>query len=228
MWVRRNNLIGAAFRTCTGGLQSYPAATRNVCRHLTILLASLRGACIRRTGSRGRQRFGMGNQTSVSRARHLCLVLVGVAALSATSCRRSALPSSAPLPRVEINGRTWRVEVASTRQQRYVGLSGRTSLTSDEGMLFVYPSASVLEFCMRGCVIPLDIAFVGSDMSVVSVQTMAVEPDLVGRSVYRSGAPAQYALEVSAGALGRAGVRVGDKVRLLGEMPAAAKAQDRP
>jgi len=129
---------------------------------------------------------------------------------------------------VTIGEMTWSVELATTEQQRYRGLSGRRELAEDEGMLFVYPREQTLDFCMRGCVIPLDIAFIDGQLRVVSVQTMAVEPDLAGRVSYRSGAAAQYALEVTAGALERAGVEVGDKVLLSGNIPSPTKAARRP
>ncbi len=95
-------------------------------------------------------------------------------------------------------------------------------------MLFIYPQPRILNFCMRGCVIPLDIAFIGADFRVVAIHTMAVEPDHLGRVSYSSSLPAQFALELPAGSLGRAGVRVGDKVIFAGNIPEAAKAQAGP
>jgi len=149
----------------------------------------------------------------------LCLVL----AHTAPGCRKASQAD-----RVTINGRTWQVELATTAQQRYQGLSGRRSLDDSGGMLFVYRRPKVLEFCMRDCHIPLDIAFITSDMRVTKVYTMAVEPDLAGRAVYSSQVPAQYALEVSAGSLQRAQVKVGDKVSFSGSIVERAKGQADP
>lgn len=128
-------------------------------------------------------------------------------------------------PRVEINGRIWWVDLASTQQQRYRGLSGRATIRPGTGMLFIYPDSDVREFCMRGCLVPLDIAFLDSDLRVVQTHTMAVEPDLVGAETYSSERPAQYVLEVPAGELSAGGVRVGDRATLLGDIPDAAKAE---
>ena len=91
-------------------------------------------------------------------------------------------------------------------------------------MLFIYPTPQPLEFCMRVCVIPIDIAFIDGDLRVVSTHTMAVEPDLAGRVLYPSGPAAQYVLEVAAGALAKAGVKPGDRV-ILQNTPDAAKAE---
>ena len=123
---------------------------------------------------------------------------------------------------VTIRGRTWQVELATTPQERYQGLSGRLYLPEDRGMLFAHPRQEVLEYCMRGCHIPLDIAFIDSSGHVVAMHTMAVEDDLVGRTVYGSGAAARYALELAAGSLERAGVRIGDKALFSGHIPSGS------
>ena len=146
-----------------------------------------------------------------------CLLVV------TASCRKQ--PAG---PQVTINGSSWRVELATTAAQKYRGLSGRPDLPADRGMLFVYPSAGMLEFCMRGCLIPLDIAFISADHRVVAVHTMSVEPDLAGRKVYSSKVPAQFALELQAGQLALAGVKLGAVVTFAGEISDAAKADPGP
>lgn len=122
-------------------------------------------------------------------------------------------------PRVTINGKSWVVDLAVTPEQRYLGLSGREQLSDEAGMLFVFPRAKVLEFCMRDCIIPIDIAFIGDDMRVVRTYTMAVEPDRAGRIIYSSNLPARYALEAAAGSMERAGVKIGDLVTFSGDIP---------
>jgi hypothetical protein len=131
-------------------------------------------------------------------------------------------------PSVTIGGRTWTVELATTRAARYRGLSGRESLAGGGGMLFIYPRARVREFCMRGCLIPLDIAFIGPDMRVVAMHTMAVEPGGAGRVPYGSGVAAQFVLEVAAGELEWAGVQIGDRAAFSEAVGDPAKAEDGP
>jgi uncharacterized protein len=126
--------------------------------------------------------------------------------------------------KVTINGFTWVVDLAMTEQQRYDGLSGRQYLLEGTGMLFLYGEQQPLEFCMRGCVIPLDIAYLSSDFRVVSMHTMEVEPDRVGLKGYPSGVPARYALEVPAGELARADVRIGSRATFSDGIPDAIKA----
>ena len=128
-------------------------------------------------------------------------------------------PKAAVAPEVTIHGKSWFVDLALTPEQHYQGLSGRTDLPGNVGMLFVFPDSAIREFCMRGCFIPLDIAFLDENRRVVHTATMAVEADRVGPVVYESQLPAKYALEVAAGALGAAGVKVGDQARFKGDIP---------
>ncbi len=112
---------------------------------------------------------------------------------------------------VTINGHTWHVSLATTLKERKKGLGGRDDLPHDEGMLFVFPSAQILEFCMRNCNIGLDIAFMDEDLRVVNFCSMAVEPDRRGTAIYRSKQKAKYALEVRNGEFSGAGLQEGQQ-----------------
>lgn len=133
-----------------------------------------------------------------------------------------------PSATVTVRGQSWQVELAITADQRYQGLSDRKDLPAGRGMLFIYPQPRVMDFCMRQCLIPLDIAFIGPDMRVLKTCTMEVEPYGFDTKLYSSVVPAQYALEVPKGALSAGGVQVGDKVEFSSNMPPAAKAEPGP
>lgn len=139
-------------------------------------------------------------------------ILIG-SALLVCGCKSKG--TSGP-PRVQIDSTQWFVEIADDDLSRYRGLSGKDDLRDDVGMLFVYDKPQVLGFCMRGCNIPIDIAFIDSDMKIVQIYTMQVEPDRAGRINYSSNTPAQYALEVRGGLFRRRGIKAGDEVKFLG------------
>ena len=141
--------------------------------------------------------------------------LICAAALAA-GCERQT-----PTPQVVINGHRWFVDLAATPAERYQGLSGRASVPDDVGMLFVFPDAAVRSFCMRGCLVDLDVAFIGDDWRIKTVHTRTVEPDLGEQKGYSSDVPVRYALEVAGGGLARAGVGVGDHVEFAGCLPPA-------
>ena len=116
---------------------------------------------------------------------------------------------------VTIRGVTWTVEVVRDAEARARGLSGRESLPTRHGMLFVFDRPEVQEFWMMGCRIPLDIAFISADLRVLNVCTMQVESPRTLPNDYRRYASAGkvlYALEVEAGGLRAVGVQAGDSV----------------
>ncbi|KKK82793.1 hypothetical protein LCGC14_2799850 [marine sediment metagenome] len=92
--------------------------------------------------------------------RSVTLAGVFAAALLAGCDDAPPAPATSVVPTVTIRGHAWRVEVAATPERRYRGLAGRRRLADDAGMLFVFAEPERLEFCMRGCLIDLDIAFI--------------------------------------------------------------------
>ena len=63
---------------------------------------------------------------------------------------------------------------------------------------------------MKNTFIPLDIAFISADGTILEIHSMSPSD---GERVYRSGRPALYALEVNRGWFLTHGVVPGDKVR---------------
>lgn len=93
---------------------------------------------------------------------------------------------------------TFTAEVAATEASRAAGLMGREKLAENEGMLFVFDDEGYRNFWMFNTLIPLDIIFISSEKAVVDKRTMfpCGSPPC---TVYRSRAPARYALEVHVG-----------------------------
>jgi uncharacterized membrane protein (UPF0127 family) len=118
---------------------------------------------------------------------------------------------------VDESGRTagLTVEVARTAEERARGLMGREELAEDAGVLFVYESDSAASFWMKDTLIPLSIAFIAADGTVLELRDM--EP--LSRELHRPGQPYRYALEVNRGWFERHGLGAGDRV----EIPETAK-----
>jgi uncharacterized protein len=110
------------------------------------------------------------------------------------------------------------VELARTSAQRSQGLMDRRSLPPRHGMLFLFPGRTHSGFWMKNTLIPLSIAFIGSDGRIQ--QLMDMEPCRADPCrVYVPRRPYVRALEVNRGAFRRWGVRVGDRVVLLRRSP---------
>lgn len=146
-------------------------------------------------------------------------ILAVLLPLGLSSCRQLQGP-----PRVKIGGHVWKVEMVLDRESRAKGMGGRKVIPEGTGMLFVFPREEVLTFHMLDCTVPLDVAFIDTKGVIVEIRGMSVEACPADpKAMYPSRFPAQYALEVAEGALRKAGVKVGDKVELLGQAAGATK-----
>lgn len=134
---------------------------------------------------------------------------------------------------VRLGGRTFRLELALDEQTRFRGLSGRTAIDPNGGMLFVFPRPRELYFVMRDCPIPIDIIFLDGGGRVTATHQMKIEPprrsgesdeDYEDRlTMYPSRFSAQYAIELAGGTLPGLHVREGDKVEVEDALKARAR-----
>lgn len=101
-----------------------------------------------------------------------------------------------------------RVEVPQTREAMLRGLMGRTALDDDTGMLFLFGSLRS-GFWMKDTLIPLSVAFIAQDGTIVDIQDMAPQ----SLDIHNTNKPYYYGLEVNRGWFARKGVKAGDRVR---------------
>jgi uncharacterized protein len=94
----------------------------------------------------------------------------------------------------------------------------RTTLAPDHGMLFVFPYQAPQGFWMKNTLIPLDILYFDTDRRLVSTQSNVPPCKADPCPIYPSNAPARYVLELSAGTANRIGVRVGDELKIDGDV----------
>jgi uncharacterized protein len=99
-------------------------------------------------------------------------------------------------------------EVARTPEQRTIGLMFRKSMSPNEGMLFIFEEPSQQCFWMKNTLIPLSIAFLEDDGTVVNIDTMAPQT-LDGHC---SAKPVRYVLEMNEGWFAKRGIKAGSKI----------------
>lgn len=99
-------------------------------------------------------------------------------------------------------------EVAATPHSRMVGLMMRDRLAPNHGMVFVFEDRSQHCFWMRNTLIPLSIAFIDDDGTIVSIADMAPKSE----ASTCPPRPIRYALEMDQGWFAKRGVSAGNKI----------------
>jgi hypothetical protein len=104
-----------------------------------------------------------------------------------------------PTERIMIGGVILTVDVAETAAAQQNGLSGRPSLPSDHGMLFIFGHEDYWEFWMIDMKFPLDIIWFNSTRQAVFVEPNLPPCTPQNCPVVTPTAKAMYVLEVNAG-----------------------------
>ena len=124
---------------------------------------------------------------------------------------------SAAMPRVELRGEQFTVEIADDDASRARGLMFRDSMAENHGMLFIFPDEAPRAFWMKNTRIPLDILYFDRNLRLVSLQERVPPCGNAPRCPsYPSTGPARFVLELNAGTARRLGVQSGDELRLIG------------
>ena len=100
-------------------------------------------------------------------------------------------------------------ELAVTDEQQATGMMFRRGMGANDGMLFVNEVAGQRCFWMRNTLIPLTIAFIDDDGTIVNIADMAPRSD----DSHCSAKPVKYALEVPLGWFAKRGFKAGLKLR---------------
>ena len=142
--------------------------------------------------------------------------LLAAALISAPLAAAQAQQQSGPqalLPVVDLTAgiQVIHAEVAATESERERGLMFRSSLPGNDGMLFVFEAPDKQCFWMHNTPLPLSIAFMAEDGTIVNIEDMAAETD----DSHCSLKPVRYALEMAQGWFKHKGIKAGDKIEKL-------------
>lgn len=144
---------------------------------------------------------------------------ITVAAATLAPCESARAQPHYPQPklptvRIEAGIHVIRAELADTDRTRAIGLMGRESLGPNEGMLFVFGDKAVHCFWMRDTPLPLSIAFLDDDGSIVDIAQMAPRSE-DGHCPSR---PVRFALEMEQGWFAKRGLREGTRLALPAQL----------
>lgn len=150
----------------------------------------------------------------------LVLLLAGLLAGCGGTENGDTRHSDSGLETIELTVGTETVtaEIADTPETRSRGLMYREALRADHGMLFVYPSPRIVSFWMKNTSLPLDIAFIREDGTIVGISAMAPQ----SLRSHPSPSPVPYALEMNQGWFSEHDIGIGDRV---GNLPPTGSAE---
>jgi uncharacterized membrane protein (UPF0127 family) len=152
------------------------------------------------------------SQRIARRAHWLAVWCIALWTLPLTGHAQS--PAGTTLPRITVQAgiHLIRAEVASDINSRSRGLMFRDRLGANEGMMFVFEQASTQCFWMRNTLLPLTIAFLADDGSIVNTADM--EPR--SETSHCSASPVRFALEMERGWFSKRGLGKGDRLTAQG------------
>ena len=141
------------------------------------------------------------------------VIAAAIAIAAALPLPASAQQQTGPQPRLPTTQLSAgihiiRAEVANTDATRRDGLMFRRELPGNDGMLFVFDQPDVQCFWMRNTLLPLSIAFIADDGTIVNIEDMAPQTE----DPHCAKKPVRYALEMAQGWFGKHGITAGKKL----------------
>lgn len=135
--------------------------------------------------------------------------------IQALWCLALAVPTwaqNAPqsLPTVTLNAgiHVITAELARTPEQREIGLMFRESMPTNHGMLFIYDQPGQQCFWMKNTLLPLDVAFIADNGTVINIDRM--KPRTLDS--HCSAKPVRLVLEMNDGWFAKRGIKAGSKL----------------
>ncbi len=135
-------------------------------------------------------------------------LLVLVCSLVTSAAWSQGEPQNLAAVTLKVGMHSIRAQLAITPQQRQIGLMHRREMPNHEGMLFVFDAPAPQCFWMRNTLIPLTIAFLADDGTVVNLADMQPQSD----ESHCSAKPVRYALEMNQGWFAKRGVKPGTRI----------------
>jgi uncharacterized membrane protein (UPF0127 family) len=116
---------------------------------------------------------------------------------------------------LKVKGHTLRVEVARSDEEKTRGLMFRKQLGADRGMLFVYETEGRWAMWMKNTYVALSVAFIDRDGRIINIEDMAP----LTEDSHQAIGPAKYALEVNRGWFRKRGIKPGDRLQGIDQIP---------
>jgi len=113
--------------------------------------------------------------------------------------------------KVTINKQAFTVYVAKTEKEKQIGLSGRNSISSTQGMIFLFDKPDYYGFWMKNMKFSIDIVYLNNKKIVTIFPNVPYPKNATDQlPVYTPTAPADTVVEFKAGTADKYKFKVGD------------------
>ncbi|TSC66200.1 MAG: hypothetical protein CEO21_245 [Microgenomates group bacterium Gr01-1014_80] len=151
----------------------------------------------------------------------IALIIIIFAALYFGTSNNPQAPFTTPpavQTKVTINSAVVNVDIADTPEKRKRGLSGRESLASGSGMLFIFEKPAKAGFWMKGMKFAIDLIYI-KDKKVADRIKNAIPPNPGQKDgdlpIYMPNQEIDMVLEVNSGFVDSHNIKVGDMIEVL-------------
>jgi uncharacterized protein len=119
------------------------------------------------------------------------------------------MPQKLPAIKLSAGMHVIQAELAQTPEERSTGLMFRKAMATNEGMLFAFEEPGQQCFWMKNTLLPLSVAFIADDGSVVNIENM--KPQTLDS--HCSTKPVRFVLEMNEGWFAKRGIKPGMKLQ---------------
>ncbi len=141
------------------------------------------------------------------------VALIIVAFLGISQIPQKKVPRDATIRTVRIGNTIIPVELAKTPAEQERGLSYRTSLDENNGMLFIFEKPDLYKFWMPNMNFPIDIIWIDETKHIVSINENVPPLEDISKPIYyQPTEPALYVLEVSANFSKEHTIKIGNQL----------------
>ena len=115
--------------------------------------------------------------------------------------------------RVAIDGKVFMVDIADTDYLLQKGLSGRSLIFNDKGMLFAFKKPDTYGFWMKDMLFAIDILWIDENLKIVYIEK-AVSPQSYPK-IFTPDQKSLYVLELAPGQSDILNIKIGDSVQII-------------
>ncbi|QQG40968.1 MAG: DUF192 domain-containing protein [Candidatus Levyibacteriota bacterium] len=144
----------------------------------------------------------------------LLLAIIGGIAFFQSDLKKN-IPFLTKTPMATINNHKFSLLIAKTPQEKEIGLSEKTSIPQDSGMIFVFDTPDTYPFWMKNMKFPIDIIYINQNKIITIFENTKplASPDETPQ-ILRPDEPADKVLEINAGLSQKFGIKKGGEVKL--------------